>query len=173
MLLIIILNWIKWPLSPLFKQSDVKILSGHSRKMFSKRWDARDGGGLERQEDMLQKPVSSKRTSVHSALLRRSDGSKVPRGSDFLLLLNSGTGRCYHMFQPSASFSETLVSKRPLKPKTRPSPLVTAGDSRAAPPAPNTKTDRRAACEAGALQSNLKTLSHNYGKFFTFMLYWK
>lgn len=66
------------------------------------------------------------------------------------------------------------MKAKALNPKLRHNPSLPGGDMQVPPLGPNTKTMGRCVRRVRWSQhgaSNLKTLFHNYGKFFTFMLY--
>lgn len=74
----------------------------------------------------------------------------------------------------SAVLPERLGSKEPLKSDARQGPWslrATRGCPSCARRQLAGQRERRACCSRRGEESNLKTLSHNYGKLFTFMLY--
>lgn len=153
------------------------MLSGHSGRMFSKRevrckgWWTRETGrhftkacGVHTNFSPLRSSEvglfqSARRVWPSASEQQRNWRKVLPRVLRVVVL------------------SERLESKEPMKPGTRRGPWVPAGHTRVPPPVPNTKRQtagqrvRRARRSRRGEESNLKTLSHNHGKFFTFMLY--
>lgn len=76
-----------------------------------------------------------------------------------------------------AILSEMHGNKKPLKTPVRHNPLARCRRHAGAPSFPSTKSEtsgqdvRQGHWSRHGEESTLKTLFHNYGKFFTFMLY--
>ena len=151
--------------------------------MLSKKekWDPRNGGLGGWEEEILYKNPCYFPNVFQAILLFRKGGQtsqkcKVYLISHFLIIAKLEDAMTCNTF---AILSEMRGSKKPLKTKVRHNPLAHCRRHTGAPSFPSTKSEtsgqdvRRVHWSRHGEESNLKTLFHNYGKFFTFMLYWK